>query len=130
MDVETILNQIRERVVSEESARLPGTSISRTNSSPDGSAPASTQNEALARLGEYLTVTGRAWNQLPPVFSSRRGTAASQIAGPTWRCSGNLELRSRSLQFDVRSVPREDHASTLSDRRCLNLRSFHLILPI
>src|SRR5437764_12106652 len=27
-------------------------------------------------MGEYLTVTGRAWNQLPPVFSSRRGTAA------------------------------------------------------
>src|SRR5438128_6291612 len=76
MDVETILNQIRERVVSEENARMSVTSISTMASPPDGSAPVSNQSEALARLSEQLTVTGRTWNQLPPVFSNRRGTLA------------------------------------------------------
>ena len=76
MDVETILNQIRERVVSEENARLPGTSVSTTASSSDVSAASSSQSEALARLSEQLTVTGRAWNQLPPISSNRRGTLA------------------------------------------------------
>ena len=75
MDVETILNQIRERVVSEENARLPGTAVSTTASS-NGSAPGSNQDEALARLSEHLTVTGRAWNRLPPIVSNRRGTLA------------------------------------------------------
>jgi chromosome segregation ATPase len=75
MDVETILNQIRERVVSEENARLPGTAVS-TMASSNGSAPGSNQDEALARLSEQLTVTGRAWNRLPPIFSNRRGTLA------------------------------------------------------
>jgi len=76
MDVETILNQIRERVVSEENARLPGTAVSTTASSWNGSAPGSNQDEALARLSEQLTVTGRAWNRLPPIFTNRRGTLA------------------------------------------------------
>ena len=76
MDVETILNQIRERVVSEENARLPGTAVSTTASSSNGSAAGSNQDEALARLSEQLTVTGRAWNRLPPIFSNRRGTLA------------------------------------------------------
>jgi len=76
MDVETILNQIRERVVSEENARLPGTAVSTTASSSNGSAPGSNQDEALARLSEQLTVTGRAWNSLPPIVSNRRGTLA------------------------------------------------------
>ncbi|HBB98778.1 MAG TPA: hypothetical protein DC054_25650 [Blastocatellia bacterium] len=72
MDVETILNQIRERVVSEENARLPGTAVSTTASSSNGS----NQDDALARLSEQLTVTGRAWNRLPPIFSNRHGTLA------------------------------------------------------
>lgn len=76
MDVETILNQIRERVVSEENARLPGTAVSTTASSSNGSAPGSNQDEALARLSEQLTVTSRAWNRLPPIVSNRRGTLA------------------------------------------------------
>ncbi len=74
MDVETILNQIREHVVAEENARLPGTSVS--TSPLDGSAPGSNQGEALARVSEHLTVTGRAWNRLPPIFTNRRGTLA------------------------------------------------------
>ena len=74
MDVETILNQIRERVVSEENTRLPGTAVSTTASSSNGSASGSNPDEALARLSEQLTVTGRAWNRLPPIFSNRRGT--------------------------------------------------------
>src|SRR2546423_12227097 len=73
MDVETILNQIRKRVVSEENARLPGTAVSTTASSSNGSASGSNQDEALARLSEQLTVTGRAWNRLPPIFSNRQG---------------------------------------------------------
>jgi hypothetical protein len=76
MDVETILNQIRERVVSEENARLPGTAVSTTTSSSNGSASGSNQDETLARLSEQLTVTGRSWNRLPPIFSNRRGTVA------------------------------------------------------
>ena len=76
MDVETILNRIRERVVSEENARMPGTSVSATASPSDGSAPGSHQAEALARVSEHLTVTGRAWNRLPPIFTNRRGTLA------------------------------------------------------
>src|SRR6266403_5978047 len=75
MDVETILNQIRERVMSEENASLPGTSVSTTAASSNGS-PGSGQSEALTRLSQQLTVTGRAWNQLPPVFSNRRGALA------------------------------------------------------
>ena len=76
MDVETILNRIRERVASEEDARIPGTSVSITTSPSVGSGPDSNQRDALARLSEQLTVTGRAWNQLPPIFSNRRGTLA------------------------------------------------------
>lgn len=76
MDVETILNQIRERVVSEENARTPGTAVSTTASTSNGSAAGSNQDETLARLAEQLTVTGRAWNRLPPVFSNRRGALA------------------------------------------------------
>src|SRR5438552_4136720 len=76
MDVETILNQIRERVVSEENARLPGAGVSTTASSSNGSPPGPNQDEALARLSEQLTVTGRAWNRLPPIFSNRSGTLA------------------------------------------------------
>jgi len=76
MDVETILNQIRERVVSEENARLPGTAVSTTALSSNGSASGSNQDEALARLSEQLTVTGRAWNRLPPIFSNRQGALA------------------------------------------------------
>jgi len=76
MDVETILNQIRERVVSEENARTTGTAVSATALSSNGSPSGSNQDEALARLSEQLTVTGRAWNRLPPVFSNRRGTLA------------------------------------------------------
>src|SRR2546421_12645340 len=73
MDVETILNQIRERVVSEENAHVSGTSVSTTTSSSDGSGSLSNQTEVLARVSEYLTVTGRAWNRLPPIFTNRRG---------------------------------------------------------
>jgi len=76
MDVETILNQIRERVVSEENSRTPAAAVATTALSSNGSASGSSQDEALARLSEQLTVTGRAWNQLPPVFSNRRGTVA------------------------------------------------------
>jgi len=76
MDVETILNQIRERVVSEENARITGTSVSTKALSSNGSAAGSSQDEALARLSEQLTVTGRAWNRLPPIVSNRRGTLA------------------------------------------------------
>src|SRR2546421_939213 len=73
MDVETILNQIRERVVSEENAHVSGTSVSTTTSSSDGSGSLSNQTEVLARVSEHLTVTGRAWNRLPPIFTNRRG---------------------------------------------------------
>src|SRR5438270_11601245 len=76
MDVGTILNQIRERVVWEENARIAGTSVSNPAASSNGPAPGANQSEALTRLPEHLIVTGRAWNRLPPIFSNRRGALA------------------------------------------------------
>jgi hypothetical protein len=74
MDVETILSEIRERVLADEN--VTGAGISRTSASSNRSLTAANQNEALARVSEHLTVTARASNQLPPLISNRSGTLA------------------------------------------------------
>jgi len=71
MDVEAILEQIRERVVSGEDAP-----VSTRQARANGSAAHSTVNEPLTRASAQLAVTGRAWDRLPPVYSNRRGAPA------------------------------------------------------
>ncbi len=70
MDVEAILKEIRNRVVTE------GRDVTSADESSNGSAPHSNQTESLARLSAHLAVTTRAWDRLPPVFTNRRGTLA------------------------------------------------------
>src|SRR5215831_11397463 len=72
MDVETILKEIRSRVVApgvdEASPAVEG--------SPNGSPAPSPQGESLTRVSAHLAVTGRAWDRLPPVFTNRQGALA------------------------------------------------------
>jgi hypothetical protein len=77
-EVETILNEIRERVRAEEQQRQPVIPAAQNgNQARDSTAMTSTAaSEALARLDAHLTTTARAWDRLPPVFSNRKGTAA------------------------------------------------------
>ena len=72
MDVEAILNEIRNRVGS-DGANQPAAG---TEGPPNGLAPQSNQNESLTRVSAHLAVTGRSWDRLPPVFSHRHGTLA------------------------------------------------------
>jgi hypothetical protein len=75
MDVESILQQIRERVIAEEDA--PATSKAPAYGAPaNGSGPPSGVNESLTRAAAHLAVTRRAWDRLPPVCSNRSGTLA------------------------------------------------------
>jgi uncharacterized phage infection (PIP) family protein YhgE len=76
MDVEEILNQIRERVVAEHSVRPDETALVTNGSSSNGSSPAANYDDALQRLRTHLAIAGRAADRLPPVFSSRQGTRA------------------------------------------------------
>jgi uncharacterized coiled-coil protein SlyX len=71
MDVEAILGQIRERVISGEDARA-----STRQAAPNGSAAHASVNEPLTRAAAQLVVTGRAWDRLPPVYTNRRGALA------------------------------------------------------
>jgi len=72
MDVEAILKEIRNRVVSED--RAP--EVTSGSEPSNGSAPHSNQSESLARVSAHLEVTTRAWDRLPPVFTNRHGTFA------------------------------------------------------
>jgi hypothetical protein len=70
MDVEAILEQIRDRVIAQEDAPV----VSRAPA--NGSRPPLAVNESLIRAAAHLAVTGRAWDRLPPVCSNRSGTLA------------------------------------------------------
>jgi DNA repair exonuclease SbcCD ATPase subunit len=72
MDVEAILNEIRNRVA-DTRANPPAAG---TEGPANGSAPQSNQSESLSRVSAHLAVTGRSWDRLPPVFSNRHGTLA------------------------------------------------------
>jgi hypothetical protein len=75
MDVEAILEQIRERVIAEDEP--PASSRAAANGAPaNGSGSRSSVSESLTRASAHLAVTGRAWDRLPPVFSNRSGTLA------------------------------------------------------
>lgn len=84
-DVETILREIRERVLLEQRSgqmpELPAGEVSngnRTNSALIVSAEAShnAAAEKLALLNSYLVTLSRAWDRLPPVVSNRSGLSA------------------------------------------------------
>jgi hypothetical protein len=78
-EVETILNEIRERVRADQEQRsAPGTLVvpdetaEVTTTAENGSGNA----ESLSRLSAHLTTTSRAWDRLPPLYSNRTGMAA------------------------------------------------------
>jgi len=81
-EVESVLREIRERVISQPVAdRAPDSATALQNGDgkpPAISAPVSEvrHSQALARLQAHLTTTARAWDRLPPIFSNRSGTAA------------------------------------------------------
>jgi hypothetical protein len=86
-EVETILREIRERVLSEQRAGQDAERRSKRSSVTtggnggdsafDGSQDTGTfAGESLALLNSYLTTTARAWDRLPPVVSNRSGLSA------------------------------------------------------
>src|SRR5436190_1045293 len=79
-EVESILNEIRERVRTEEKQREAAVAVATQNGKDSNpaispAAPAAA-TESLARLEAHLTTTSRAWDRLPPLFSNRSGVAA------------------------------------------------------
>lgn len=87
-EVETILREIRERVLSEQRAGRDVAAGSTTNGGNGAGEPASSKqilragdSELLAGgnlslLNSYLTTTARAWDRLPPMVSNRSGLVA------------------------------------------------------
>src|SRR5438552_341545 len=77
-EVESILNEIRERVRTEEKEREAAVAVATQNGNDSKPAisPTAIATESLARLEAHLTTTSRAWDRLPPLFSSRSGIAA------------------------------------------------------
>lgn len=81
-EVESILNEIRERVRQEhEPANAPLRLDPSEQPAPaslvhPNSANGAGKGESLNRLSAYLTATARAWDRLPPLNSNRKGTAA------------------------------------------------------
>ena len=74
MDVEAILDQIRERVVSEQTPQA--LDVRSTEPEQNGSGLAAEQDEALSRIESHLLVTRRAADRLPPVLTNRHGLLA------------------------------------------------------
>ncbi len=82
-EVETVLREIRERVISQPLAQTslsvpaPGGANGKQDRQLATASEATARtSEALARLNAHLTTTARAWDRLPPVFSNRSGAAA------------------------------------------------------
>jgi hypothetical protein len=88
-EVESILNEIRERVRTDheqnaakeflaqpqaKSARGYAAQQALSLESPEESEPGN--SESLSRLSAHLTTTARAWDRLPPMYSNRQGGAA------------------------------------------------------
>src|SRR6185312_13412950 len=89
-EVEEILREIRERVITQQrsapnvsnaaaiAANIAANGDSRAAESPiveTGNRESTTKN--LALINSYLTTTERAWDRLPPVVSNRSGLVAS-----------------------------------------------------
>jgi hypothetical protein len=83
-EVESILNEIRERVRSDhEQANAPLTLVASAEDDAQQALSGSLNegdelenSEALNRLSAHLTTTSRSWDRLPPLYSNRRGSAA------------------------------------------------------
>lgn len=85
-EVENILSEIRERVLSEQRAakasstsNLGHSTLGNGNSDPAVTGAKGSEAlaaETLALIDSYLTTTARAWDRLPPVVSNRSGTLA------------------------------------------------------
>ena len=74
IEVENILQEIRERVYAEQEAA----NADRLADVEGGTSRENGQWESadLARLESYLTTTARAWDRLPPLVSNRSGATA------------------------------------------------------
>jgi len=79
-EVEIVLREIRERVISQ--ARADQIASTSADVAGNGDGPAAINNPRedetssaaeLARISGYLTTTARAWDRLPPVISNRGG---------------------------------------------------------
>ncbi|MBA2702875.1 MAG: hypothetical protein H0U60_03370 [Blastocatellia bacterium] len=83
-EVESILREIRERVITQQRSEHGMTSGANWPNGDSRSAPAPvartsnrvTTAENLALINSYLTTTARAWDRLPPVVSNRSGFGA------------------------------------------------------
>jgi hypothetical protein len=89
-DVEIILREIRERVVSQQqaiansAAPAIASGTNGSNGAPDSSAELqmtqgdseSVATDKLALINSYLAITARTWDRLPPLVSNRTGLAA------------------------------------------------------
>jgi hypothetical protein len=73
-DVETVLREIRERVIAENESSAPLAVIPSAspalNTHPEAQ---SNHGAAIDRLSAQLAITARAWNRLPPLVSNRSG---------------------------------------------------------
>ena len=78
-DVESILNEIRDRVRAEhDPGGVPVTAV-QSEPAQASLAHANAENgnsESLIRMSAHLTTTSRAWDRLPPMYSNRKGGMA------------------------------------------------------
>src|SRR5256886_11487454 len=73
-DVETVLREIRERVIAENESSASVAVVSSASPSLDTDLQADSNHSAtLDRLSAQLAITTRAWDRLPPLVSNRSG---------------------------------------------------------
>ena len=81
-EVESILNEIRERVRNDHEQVNAPLTLDRSEELVQGSLVhpnaenGSGKSESLNRLSAHLTTTARAWDRLPPLYSNRKGSGA------------------------------------------------------
>jgi hypothetical protein len=78
-EVESILREIRERVLSEQgSARAGSATPALSGGNGDGAIllRESETTDNLSQLSSHLTTTARTWDRLPPLVSNRSGSVA------------------------------------------------------
>jgi hypothetical protein len=81
-EVESILNEIRERVRNDHEQVNAPLTLDRSEELAQGSLVhpnaenGSGKSESLNRLSAHLTTTARAWDRLPPLYSNRKGSGA------------------------------------------------------
>src|SRR2546426_54522 len=81
-EVESILNEIRERVRNDHEQVNAPLTLDRSEELAPGSLVhpnaenGSGKSESLNRLSAHLTTTARAWDRLPPLYSNRKGRGA------------------------------------------------------